>query len=626
MLRSLHRFARSISVCVQLAWLATFLCAFVAAPRAAAQPAASPEATPPADSADDQKREEARKRFVKGLELVQNESWDAALAEFLASRELFPTQVALKNAAISLRQLKRNAEALEMYEELLQRFGDKLSPADKQAVTEAMTALQGLVGEISVEASPAGAKVVVDGQERGSAPLAKPVRVDAGTRSVRVFKEGHIPFETQVLVAGGQKKVVRAALTALAQSGKLSVQEASGKALDVIVDGATVGKAPWTGVLSVGSHTVFLRGDGDLGSPPAAALVRANETTTLRIQAVVLDAKLRIEPTPANARVDIDGVELGNGVWEGRLKSGPHRIEVTAEGFLAYRRDVRLVAGRPEVVRVALERDLTNPMWSTFRPHIYAAAMGGLALGSGFGGGADDACSAGDCGDRGRPFGFLVGAIGGYQLTGGLGVELFVGYLSVSEQVTRKKTGRSDVPQPLVSDDYRDKTRVSGPAAALAASYQFLETTPLTARVYAGVMRATARFENEGTFAGTAVHGSGATFGFSERVSIPEANQELWIPFVGPEVRFGYRLSSHLTIDAGVAAFFMFAPSEKRSGAGSEDSKDPSAGQRSVLLKDYPDVFPGGDDAQPGVMFLSPESGLGAFYLVSPSVAVRYDF
>ncbi len=82
----------------------------------------------------------------------------------------------------------------------------------------------------------------------------------------------------------------------------------------------------------------------------------------------------------------------------------------------------------------------------------------------------------------------------------------------------------------------------------------------------------------------------------------------------------------NLTIDAGVAAFFMFAPSEKRSGAGSEDSKDPSAGQRSVLLKDYPDVFPGGDDAQPGVMFLSPESGLGAFYLVSPSVAVRYDF
>ena len=75
-----------------------------------------------------------------------------------------------------------------------------------------------------------------------------------------------------------------------------------------------------------------------------------------------------------------------------------------------------------------------------------------------------------------------------------------------------------------------------------------------------------------------------------------------------------------------VAAFFMFAPSEKRHGTGDEDRVNPSAGRRSTPLRAYPDVFPGGDDAQPGVMDLTPESGLGAFYLVSPSVSVRYDF
>src|SRR4051812_7353337 len=80
--------------------------------------AQAPAADASADDAE-KRKEEAKARFQRGLELVQNESWDAALAEFLASRKLFPTRVALKNAALSLRQLKRYVEALAMYNELL---------------------------------------------------------------------------------------------------------------------------------------------------------------------------------------------------------------------------------------------------------------------------------------------------------------------------------------------------------------------------------------------------------------------------------------------------------------------------------------------------------------------------
>lgn len=624
MRRSPHRRARSLRAVLLWSSLALALLLLFGHGRAAAQPAEAPGAEAPAPSDEDARREEARKRFVKGLELVQNESWDAALAEFLASRELYPTQVALKNAAISLRQLKRNAEALAMYEELVQRFGDKLSAADKQAVNEAMSQLASVVGEVAVECNEPGASVVVDGRERGTSPLAKAVRVDAGTRSVRVLKEGFLPFETQVLVAGQQKKLVKATLRALAQSGKLLVQEASGKVLDVVVDGATVGKTPWTGVLSVGTHTVLLRGEGDLGSPPAAAAVKANETTTLRLAAGVLDAGLRVEPTPANARVDVDGVRLGNGVWEGRLVSGTHQVEIVAEGFLPYRRSVRLSSGQREVLRVALERDLSSPMWQSFRPHVYVAGFGGLALGPSLGGGADEACGAGECSERSRPSGFMLGALAGYQLTSGLGVELGIGYLSVSERMTRSKRGQADVPAS--AKDYQDETRLSGPFAAAAASYQFLEDTPLTARVWAGVLRGTARFDNAGTFAGTLTHSSGASFDFSEKVSVPEESQDLWIPFVGPEVRFGHRLSRSFMIDAGVAALFMFAPTEKRHGQSSFDRQRAGEGSRSVALRDYAGVFPGGADAQPGTLHLDPDDGLGAFWLLTPSIAARYDF
>ena len=100
----------------------------------AAEPAAVPD--------DPEKRkEEAKVRFQRGLELVQNESWDAALAEFLASRKLFPTRVALKNAALSLRQLKRYVEALAMYNELLTQFGSTIPAEERKTIDDAIESL-----------------------------------------------------------------------------------------------------------------------------------------------------------------------------------------------------------------------------------------------------------------------------------------------------------------------------------------------------------------------------------------------------------------------------------------------------------------------------------------------------
>src|SRR5688572_20467541 len=102
------------------------------APADAAAPA---EAAPPEDL--EKRKEEAKVRFQRGLELVQNESWDAALAEFLVSRELYPTRVALKNAGVCLRQLKRYVEALAMYNELIEKFGGSIPPDERKTIDDA---------------------------------------------------------------------------------------------------------------------------------------------------------------------------------------------------------------------------------------------------------------------------------------------------------------------------------------------------------------------------------------------------------------------------------------------------------------------------------------------------------
>src|SRR6185369_14685078 len=167
---------------------------------------------------------------------------------------------------------------------------------------------------------------VIDGRERGDFPSPAPLRVAAGSHLVRVSRTGFLPFEARVDVAGGQTVRITARLLPLSRSGRLRVADQAGRVLEVVVDGAVVGKTPWEGALAAGDHVVFLRGADDLGTQPVSVPVELDRTATLTLAAEELAAEVRIEPVPVNAGVAIDGVAVGRGIWDGRLRAGPHRI------------------------------------------------------------------------------------------------------------------------------------------------------------------------------------------------------------------------------------------------------------------------------------------------------------
>lgn len=615
------------------------LCVLVATPgfaqttAAVPAPGAGPADTAVAAPVDEKRRTEAKERFLRGLDLASQDSWDAALVEFMASRELFPTRAALSNIPLSLRHLNRYAEAIDAYNELLQKFGYALSPDERKKVDEALGELRSFVGEIDVESEPRGAGVIVDGQQRGVTPLPNPIVVNAGTHSVRVSSEGFESFETQVPVAGKQRKTVQAKLRRLAKSGSLLVKEASGQVLDVVIDGAAVGKTPWQGVLSVGVHAVMLRGEGDLGSLPGAATVKENETSSVTLVATKLDAKVRVEPVPATARVDIDGVGVGAGIWEGQLTSGSHTIEVYAPGHLPYRKPINVNSGRREIVRVALERDLNDPMWSAaFRPHLFVELTGGVGYAPSFGTSAESACSsdvtldsgsAPGCSDRSRPFGFIVGGRGGYQISSGLALEVFMGYLQLTNSLKRAVLAEGERQRAYGSSDFSDKTSVSAPLAALSASYHFFDKTPLTLRIWAGAMRAHVKHEAGGTFAGDVPYedamGMAHTARLEQRVAPFEPATNVWIPLVGPEVRLGYRVGRRFQIDVGVAGLLFFGPGQTRQGG---SAGDPA--RRPSPLEDFD--APDGTRVKPGVLKLPQESSVSTFFGVLPTLGARLDF
>ncbi|MDB4994190.1 MAG: uncharacterized protein JWM74_1622 [Myxococcaceae bacterium] len=496
----------------------------------------------------EERRAQARTLFESGLGHFDRGEWSAALADFLRSREIFPTRSATKNAAVCLRKEARFDEALDMFEELLRAFTD-LSAGDRAFAEREIAELRGAVGALDLTGAEPGAAIVVDGRTRGAYPTTGPIRVSAGTHVVRVFKEGFVPFERRVDVAGRQLLVVDAKLGALTQSGRLAVTEVSGRALDVVVDSVTVGKTPWEGTLAVGRHTVILRGEGDEGSPPVDASVLLRDVTRLSLAAEHLDASLRVVPTPAGAMISIDGVIVGQGVWEGRLRSGPHKVEVAADGFLPQAREARVARGERGVVPVSLERDPTSPLWRVRRPpRAFAEVDIGPAIGLVFGGDVRNACT-GDC-DAAVPIGLAVTVHGGYELSSGFAIGLDAGYLNLSAPTTKRSAQL--LPKGLAPNGgtIDDLLVVRGLRIGPSAAYRMGDAIPITLRLGAGV------------FVGSGANGRTGPFttaaGERYDVSVSESSRALYA-YIAPEARVGVRIWSRLEASAGVALLMLAA-------------------------------------------------------------------
>ncbi|KYF78443.1 hypothetical protein BE17_18175, partial [Sorangium cellulosum] len=484
---------------------------------------------------------EARAHFERGLALYRQGAWEASLAEFLASRQVYPTWSATSSAALCLQELRRYDEALALFETLLRDFAQKLPPDTRSAAQQAVVRMRGLVGTVDVAGAEIGASVMVDGHRRGDYPMPAPLRVAAGSHVVRVYKEGFEPFETRIDVAGGQVVRILSRLEKLVESGRLRVTEQQGKALDVLVDGYTVGETPWEGALPPGQHSVVLRGPGDLGTIPASVIVRLKQTTPLALRAEELSSTLRIEPSPVCASITVDGVTLGSGVWEGRLSSGPHRVEVAAGGFIAARREVLLARGARVVVPVALERVNLGGPPGRFLVEFAAApafvpSLGGVAPGQ-----CGGACSSG----------IGAGALGvvhaGYELWSGFGFGVMTGYLQVHQTVTARRTSleiQDPLPESIGTVD--DALTLSGLLVGGWAGLSLGERPRLSMRLGAGALLGAVRDERSGTFT------SSSNFEFD--VDPTAARDAASFFAMTPEVRAGLRVGEHLELTAGLAA------------------------------------------------------------------------
>ncbi|HTJ82091.1 MAG TPA: PEGA domain-containing protein, partial [Polyangiaceae bacterium] len=506
-------------------------------------PASDTESAAP----DPAKKAEAEAHFTKGLDLLNEEAWTAALAEFLASRELYPTRTATNNAAVCLRKLKRFDESLDMFETVLREFPNM--PADKkEAAQKEVAELRQLVGTIDIGGAEPGAAIAVDGRPKQDYPLIDPLRVSAGSHTVRLFKEGFQPFEATVDVAGGQTVKIEAKMPALAASGRLRVVEQNGKRLDVVVDGAVVGVTPWEGTIGVGEHVVLLQGDGDMGTQPTRAPIKKDESSTLTLSAELLESGILVKSTPSAAKIVIDGIPVGRGIWDGRLRKGAHTVESTYDGYFPKKKDVSLDRGERQEITFELERDEDADRWR-LPSKITFDLVGGFALSPSFGGDVQSGCGDGCSGTLG--LGGLVMAHGGYEWGSGIGIGLSAGFMQASQSDTGRST--SITPQGLdpLTGTTDDDVRIRGYLVGVHGAYRIGEDFPLRFRLGAGALIGQVHATRTGAFTTRA----GSAYDAPEVGS----NGTAAFVYIDPEATIGIKLGDTFEIGAGAQALILIA-------------------------------------------------------------------
>lgn len=119
----------------------------------------------------------------------------------------------------------------------------------------------------------------------------------------------------------------------------------------VVLDGATVGAAPWRGAVRRGRHDVAVVGPGCPADPQPLELVDA-EPRSLAFRCEVADAEIEVRCAEPGVLVSLDGRAVGRTPLPAplRVPPGSRRLQLAKDGFGPAERVVALTAGARVVV------------------------------------------------------------------------------------------------------------------------------------------------------------------------------------------------------------------------------------------------------------------------------------
>ncbi len=230
--------------------------ALVALLGAGVEPALADEPTPA-------QREEADRHFARGKELFAEERYLEAVEEFDKANEIAPHPVVMANIGTCYERAGKVMKALESYRAVIAdpQTGDE--QADE--MWDRIDALEARLGTIDINCPVLGCRVIVDGEDRGPAPLT--LRVLPGRHTVEGDQAGENLLPREVTVVQGEvtrvelERAPRQAEQAAPQQPQPDVQQE-----DQDGGGAKLGAPFWVaaGVSAAGGIGIIVAGSKTL--------------------------------------------------------------------------------------------------------------------------------------------------------------------------------------------------------------------------------------------------------------------------------------------------------------------------------------------------------------------------
>lgn len=224
--------------------------------------------------------------------------------------------------------------------------------------------------KITIDSTPAGANIYIDGKDAGIQGQSGPKAVLKLTKEKHTLLlelDGYKPMEQTINVKAAQRLAFKlVAMPARLEMKPLATNQ-NAQGAEVFVDGALAGTLPGTVEVGTGRHTVEVRRPGYLPYTEQVE-VKTGETRQMFIGLISENKPGTgsvIVNAPSGAEVSIDGQPKGPApVTVDSLAAGDHVVDVqpATPEFLPFRKNVRITAGQQSKLEVAFAAKPVAPL------------------------------------------------------------------------------------------------------------------------------------------------------------------------------------------------------------------------------------------------------------------------
>ena len=322
----------------------------------------------------------ARKDWDAARDLLDTSDFAGALVEYQRAYEQSKNPRVLYNVAICEKNLRHYARAEATFKQELTDGAGRISPQEEADVKAAILALEPFVSTLEVTANEPGATLLIDGEEMGKTPFDKPVPIDVGPHELRLHKDGFVDGVQQVTIAGGAPAKAAFSIEPAVKKATVSVAVTGAPGASVVIDGIDMGQAPFKGEVVAGRHTFEARAPGFVPARQTTDVVY-KEPLNIALDLAVErhEGHLRIESTPAEATIEIDGRVVGSGTWEGPLAAGGHQLIVKRSGFQTYTSEISVSDDQSRDVSATLVKEKGSNWVAWTIGTVLVVAGGGVA-------------------------------------------------------------------------------------------------------------------------------------------------------------------------------------------------------------------------------------------------------